>query len=137
MTFATLASAYLGVQAQIEASNSVTISLADFAISYVPIYTDKREAGLDAIQQDVGKYLYFSLDFQDPTAPAQAAYWNEQKSIDSSVMDTGTAAVDSMIENAKSEAQANETDLQNAIASQEPINEWLKSLVGLVGMGFY
>lgn len=136
MTFASVAACYLGVQSQIDASNSVTVSLADFAINYVPIYLDKREAGLEVIQNDVQQYLMASLDFEDENAPAVAAQWNEQKSVDSSVMDTGTNAIDDMIENAKSEAQANETDMQNAIAAEEPVNEWLKGLISFIARGF-
>lgn len=132
MTYASLEAAYLGIQAQLNANDSVTMSLADFSITYVPIYLNKKTAGLAAIQKDVQEYLKASLDFKDDNAPAVAAQWNEQKSVDTSLMDTGTSAVDDLIENAKSEAQVNETDLQNAIASQQPINEYLKALLGVV-----
>lgn len=135
MTFASIAAMYQGVEAQVDANDSVTISLADFAINYVPIYLAKKEAGLDAIQNDVSQYLAASLDFGDENAPAVAAQWNEQKSLDSSLMDTGSSAINGMIENAKSEASANETGMQNAIAAQEPINEYLKALVNLIATG--
>lgn len=135
MTFATIAAMYEGVKEQVDANDSVTISLADFAINYVPIYLAKKENGLNAIQIDVGQYLAASLDFADDNAPAIAAQWNEQKSIDSSLMDTGSNAINGMIENAKSEASANETSMQNAIAAQQPINEYLRALLNLISTG--
>lgn len=135
MSYAALAALYEGVGAQLEANNSLTMSLGDFAINYVMIYQTKRTAGLDAIQQDVQNYLMASLNFSDKTAPAQAAAYNEQKNIDTSVMDTGCSAIDDMIENAKSDAQTNETDMQAAIASQEPINQYLKSVLNLIATG--
>ena len=58
--------------------------------------------------------------------------WNEQKSIDTSQMEVGTNAVNALIEEVKSEAQANEVDLQNAIALQEPMNQLLKSILHLI-----
>jgi hypothetical protein len=132
---AALAALYEGVGAQLAANNSLTISLGDFAISFVMIYQAKRTAGLDAIQKDVQNYLKASLNFSDPTAPAQAAAFNEDKNIDTSVMDTGCTAIDDMIENAKSDAQTNETDMQSAIASQEPINQYLRSVLNLIATG--
>lgn len=135
MSYAALAALYVGIGAQLEANNSLTMSLGDFAINYVMIYQAKRTAGLDAIQKDVSNYLLASLDFSDPTAPARAAAYNEDKSIDTSVMDTGCTAIDDMIENAKSDAQTNETDMQSAIAAQEPINQYLRSVVNLIATG--
>ncbi|MDE3047662.1 MAG: hypothetical protein KGI83_04855, partial [Verrucomicrobiota bacterium] len=121
-----------GIAEQVDANNSVTISLAYFAINYVPIYLAKRTAGLNAIEYDVQQYLLAALDYQDPHASAEEAEWNEQKNIDTSKMDTGTSAINALIENVKSEAQANEVDLQNAIASQDPINNLLKSVLHLL-----
>lgn len=135
MSYAALAALYEGVGSQLDANNSLTMSLGDFAINFVMIYQKKREAGLNAIQTDVQNYLEASLDFSDPTAPARAASYNEQKSIDTSEMDTGSTAIDNMIENAKSDAQTNETDMQSAIASQEPINQYLRSVLNLIATG--
>lgn len=135
MTFASIAAVYTGIMDQVDANDSVTVSLANFAINYVPIYLDKKKAGLAAVQYDVNQYLDASLDYNNDHAPAIAAQWNEQKSIDTSVMDAGSSAVNAMIENAKSEGQVNETDMQNAIGSQEPINGYLKALVSLIASG--
>ncbi len=132
MSYASLEAVYAGIQSQLVANDSSTISLADFAVNFVPIYLQKKENGLDKVQQDVEAYLRWSMDFSDPTAPAQAAMYNELKSVDTSVMDTGTSAINDLIENAKSEAQENETDLQNSIAMQQPVNQFLQALLSTV-----
>lgn len=135
MSFQGLEAVYAGIGAQLNANDSLTISLAGDAITFVPIYMNKKEAYLKAIQYDVQQYLLATLDFTDKNAQAKAAQWNEQKNLDTSMMNSQTNQINSLIEDFKSEAQINETNLQTAIGLQEPINGYLKSLVNLIGQG--
>ena len=126
---------YQGIQSQLDANQSLTISLAGNAITFVPIYANKKDAGLQAIQKDVNEYLRATLNFTGNDAQSQAAYWSEKKSMDTSAMDTQTDAINALIENFKSDAQIDETDLQTAIGMQVPLNQYLKSLVSLIAQG--
>ena len=135
MSYESFISAYAGIGSQLDANVSLTISLADNAITFVPIYLAKKEAFLKEIQYDVQQYLLATLDFADKNANAKAAQWNEKKSLDTSMMDAQTGNINTLIENFKSDAEANEVDLQTAIGMQEPMNKYLKSLVNLLANG--
>lgn len=135
MSYASFEAVYAGVASQINANQSLTISIAGDAITFVPIYLDKREAYLKLIQKDVQDYLLATLDI-GKGAQSKAAYYNEKKSKDSSEMDAKTNDISVLIENFKNDAQMDEVGLQTAIGMQEPINSYLKSLVNLLATGF-
>lgn len=135
MSYQSFEALYEGIETQLDANVSLTITLSGNVITYVPIYADEKKAYLATIQQDVQNYLIATLDFADKNASSQAAYWNEMKSYDTTSMNTQTGQIDNLIENFKSQAQMDETDLQTAIAMQEPMNGYLKSLVNFIAQG--
>lgn len=129
MTYASIEAIYTGIAAQLDANDSSSISLAELALNLVPTYLKKRENCLALIQSDVQNYLLASLDFADDAAPAECAMWNEKKSVDTSSMNTQTGALNGLIENTKSQARVDETAMQNVISLQDPISEYLKSIL--------
>ncbi len=128
---------YAGIASQIDANQSLTVTLAGNAITFVPIYLSEKEKYLAQIQHDVQKYLIASLEaLKSPSEQSNAARWSEQKNLDTSKMDSQTNQISTLIENFKSDAQSDESDLQVAIGMQIPMNGYLKSLVNLIGHWF-